>query len=157
MTEQLSPTAVRFRAAGHQCADKRRCALFGLLALHNLLWRGSDCLADVAPGRFGGPQPEQPVSAQSGRAAVEFIVGRNFVEERLVAEPAPTLIHDDAVSSGFDLSPSTSLQVEGLQVLDRIARLRRADRFVHHAVEIDELAAAQDVVNLRLPRAVVHR
>jgi hypothetical protein len=68
----------------------------------------------------------------------------------LVAEPPPALVDDDAVAGVLDLALAAARQVEGLRVLDRVARFGGTDGFCDDAVEIDELLAAQEVVDLGL-------
>ena len=76
----------------------------------------------------------EPVAALERRAAVEKVVFRDVVEQLLVAEPAPSLIHHDAVARCGHLATTRVVEVELLHDLDGIGRFRRAYRLTDNTV-----------------------
>ena len=68
--------------------------------------------------------------------------------------PHPLLEHEDRGAALLDLGLALDGQ-EDLEVLDRVARLRDAQRVADDGVEVDEDVAAEEVVDLPLARAVL--
>ena len=107
----------------------------------------------VRPGGLVGSQAHEPVAELAGGDAVARVVIGDLLQERVVAFLAPTLVPDDAVARGLDLCVALA-RVKDLQVLDGVAGLGNHDGLPDHPVEVDQLAPAQQVVDLGLARTV---
>jgi hypothetical protein len=98
--------------------------------------------------------PAEPVEERERGAAVLFVAGGDALEERVVASRPPGLVVDDRVRAGGQLGAALEAG-EPFRLLQRVARNARAERLAKHGVEVDEHAAAQEVVDLVLPSPVL--
>ena len=89
-----------------------------------------------------------------GGAAVLLVVALDLLEQRVVTRLDPLLEADDGLVAAGDVRRADEA-VELLDLLDRVALGRGADRLPDDAVEVDEHLLAQEVVDLGLAGAVL--
>ena len=89
-----------------------------------------------------------------GGAAVLLVVALDLLEQRVVTRLDPLLEADDGLVAAGDVRGADEA-VELLDLLDRVALGRGADRLPDDAVEVDEHLLAQEVVDLGLAGAVL--
>ena len=99
------------------------------------------------------PKLQQPVAQQLRGSAIVLVVVADAVELGGVLRQSPALVVHDGGAGIEDLAFARR-HVEHLEVLDGQARLGGANAFAHDLVQVHELLAAQQVVELRLARAV---
>ena len=144
------PVGVALLGAGEErVADARPLgvALLRLLAPLALVRR-------QPPRHLRRPPLEQPAVQLVERDAVLLVVVADPVEERVVAGLEPRLEGGHRLAPAPDLGRALEAE-ELLDLLDRVARHRRAQRLLRHAEEVDEHLAAEEVVDLLLARAVL--
>ncbi len=91
-----------------------------------------------------GPPLLQPVAQRLRGAAVVGVVGRDVVEQRLLAARQPPLERDDAAERVTDaLVCADVAPVERLELLDRVRLLADAHALADHGVQVDEPLSAQ--------------
>src|SRR5439155_8140824 len=88
---------------------------------------------------------EQPVAELERRDAVLLVVLGDLVEDALLARLDPLLVGDDRLAA-LGHSRVALLHVEGLDLLDSVARLRDPDALLDDLVEVDQHTLAQEVV-----------
>ena len=98
----------------------------------------------------------EPVAQQQRGLAVDAVVRLDVVEDVLLARLDPLLVLHDARPRVDDLAVA-GRQVEHLELLDRQRRQADGEALAHHAVEVDEDPAAQQVVELVDPGGVATR
>ena len=103
----------------------------------------------------GRPAAARGASDGARRASgILLVVGADPVEQRVLASLEPFLEGDDRFAPTGDLGRALEA-VELLDVLDRVAGDRGAERLPRHPVEVDEHLAAEEVVELVLARPVL--
>ena len=126
----------------------RRGELGGLLVRLLRLRLGSPRDRDAEPRLRLLPPLEQPVAQEQVREAVLLVVALDPVEDRLVALGHPALVGDDRVVAAPELLGRVHEELAHL--LDRVARVRDAERLPRHRVQVDEGLAPQELVELLL-------
>ena len=98
-------------------------------------------------------QLEQPVAEEPRRDAVLAVVLVDLTKQRVVARLHPLLEDDDRGAAVLDFRAPLEVE-EGLHLLEPVAGTRGADAVADDRQQVDEDAAAEEVVELRLARAV---
>ena len=119
--------------------------------LLRLLRRGQRERAELRQG-FAAPL-EQPVAEREGGEAVLLVVVGDRVEDRAVARLDVALVLDDRRAAVLDLGVPVEAE-KRLDLLEPVTRTDATQPALDHLVEVDEDAAPQQVVDLRLARAV---
>ena len=84
-----------------------------------------------------GPPLEQPVPEEQRREAVLLVVGADRLQELVAAGVAPLLVEEHRVRAALDLGLA-AVEVEALDVLQRVGRVRGAQRVPDDGEEVDE-------------------
>ena len=103
-------------------------------------------------------EPEQPVAQRERGRAVLLVVGRDRVEDRPVARLDVALVLDDRGAAVLDLRAALEPE-EGFHLLEPVAADRCEQAALDDLVEVDEDAAAEQVVDLssRVPYRPIKR
>ena len=144
------PVGVALLGAGKKrVADARPLGvtLLGLLAPLAQLRRQS-------PGHLGGPPLEQPAMQLVEGDAVLLVVVADPFEKRVVLGVEPGLEGGHRLAAATDVGSALEAE-ELLDLLDRVAGHRSAQRLLRDAEEVDEHFAAEQIVDLLLARPVL--
>ena len=145
------------RVLGHPGPERlhpgQRLAIAGFLGLGRrpVAERGPREVPAVGDGL--APASLQPVAQPEGRHAIVAVVGGKVVEMALLAVMQPVLVLHDAEAG----PRHAALAVEAEEVLDLLERVRLdrgPDALADDPVEVHEDAAAEQPVDLVLPRRV---
>ena len=106
-------------------------------------------LTGLAPRRILAMLPDQPVTKRKRGQAIVLVVGGDRREQRPVAFAHVLLVGEHRADAAAHLRPP-HVRHKRLDVLQRVARDTGAEALPHDRVQVDEHAAAQEIVHLVL-------